>query len=423
MDGLEAVLFAEFDNVKGPKIKYQHPPNILSQEVEDSLSPYLLPGTDFSKDVVIFNEGDKLFIGFPQSIEGRKYCRNYFMFNLIFMLDKWDDVECYTNTLIKLSNIFEQLERENEFLLRQSPSARQPGVEPSKHLPPPSPDEPTIPHIIEQFYIQLRKSQKVVIPIDATNIITIKAISTRPEPPEVNLWDVPVPIQDLAKYCTGDMDAALIAIAAKIDGVRHVGHILHVLTMDTDIVVKGLRHLLYYNCITLVDIFQFGNRYAATPELAKLAPHTVDEAVKKEAVHYVTFQQAQRVPCDTFPMQQHDAETKTLTFEQIVLLYSKFHGQTVADFLTNERDKFGHTLDIRNFIIYGVVKGILRRVHEYPWLRREAVPKVENDYPTLAPFLDGKHCMDEICSQLWLPTAEVRAILANYKRDILMMQK
>lgn len=65
-------------------------------------------------------------------------------------------------------------------------------------------------------------------------------------------------------------DLALQTIVPYIDGVNYVKKIATDADMDMDIVTKALQHLLYFQCISLIDIFQFGNMYATLPGIRRL---------------------------------------------------------------------------------------------------------------------------------------------------------
>lgn len=56
-----------------------------------------------------------------------------------------------------------------------------------------------------------------------------------------------------------------------IDGISYTKKISLESGVALELVRKALQHLLYYGFIKVVDVFQYSNIYAATPQIARLA--------------------------------------------------------------------------------------------------------------------------------------------------------
>ena len=56
-----------------------------------------------------------------------------------------------------------------------------------------------------------------------------------------------------------------------IDGISYTKKISLESGISLELVRKALQHLLYFGFIKIVDVFQYSNFYAATPQIARLA--------------------------------------------------------------------------------------------------------------------------------------------------------
>lgn len=90
------------------------------------------------------------------------------------------------------------------------------------------------------------------------------------EPPPVYDYQVPIFVSDVKAYVEKHWDLSIQKIIPFIDGVSHIDLISRKAKIDPSYTRLAVQHLLYYGCIQLVDIFQFGNVYATTGELHKL---------------------------------------------------------------------------------------------------------------------------------------------------------
>jgi hypothetical protein len=71
-----------------------------------------------------------------------------------------------------------------------------------------------------------------------------------------------------------------------IDGVRYVKKIASESGCHIELVRQVIKHLLYYECITMIDIFQYSNVYVCTPRIQVLYTNT---AMQNECRRYVTI--------------------------------------------------------------------------------------------------------------------------------------
>ena len=125
---------------------------------------------------------------------------------------------------------------------------------------------------------------------------------------------------------------------------------------------------MYCGAVKLIDIFQYSNMYAATPRISELAEN---EDLRRRCLQYVTKQGF--VPGLDQPPQPPP-------FRQVFWLYSLFRSGTpirkVLEMFESESQlqstaSLGggcdqSNVDFRRLVTFGVVHGLIRRVHQYP---------------------------------------------------------
>ncbi len=87
---LIGIFLAEFHHIQGPMIRCQEPDEeIVSKELFDSVSVYLIPKPQMARRTITVNALDKKILGFPVILQDKKYKRNQFMFNVCFVCNYW----------------------------------------------------------------------------------------------------------------------------------------------------------------------------------------------------------------------------------------------------------------------------------------------------------------------------------------------
>jgi hypothetical protein len=210
-----------------------------------------------------------------------------------------------------------------------------------------------------------------------------------------------------------------------IDGIASVAQIAQLADTDLGLTRKAIAHLLYYKCVLLLDIFQFGAIYAPTAEIGAFIE---DDEAQEECVRYISISHLH-------PLGDIDAdnskESKTMDKITLVQLYASLRqGLTLKNWCLEHSAPL-KGIDVRRFITFGLIRGFLYRVHKYiiahnvsssfantqsfeddthdihalsvvdPESRRPSRAPSEIGEPLpLAKFLDGRHCFDEICTEL-----------------------
>ncbi|THU88435.1 NPR2-domain-containing protein [Dendrothele bispora CBS 962.96] len=377
---IQSVFYAGFDLVTGPKIIVQVPEDLIA--VTQTLPPTSVPPTPASESpgflysphktrsasashilfhfeeiskyvipppalcgrlVTCTTRGHRI-IGFPSQLRGDKYLRNFFRYNLCFVFEKSADLSCYEPIVRKVSRVLSSCEAESGFLSSSSPS--------------------TMHAIIEQLYEDLNSYSETSIPIDSFNSIELKIFPFYPNPQAVKDWMVPVALINLTRRIEDNWDLTMAKVCRFIDGVNHVSRIAQLAECDIELTRQAISHLLYYQVIMTIDIFQYSNMYALCNSIQWLA----DEAhVKEECGPYCTK------PENTVP-----------DWPKLLHLYSRLRpGKMVSEWM-EEHNVNALGIDVRRFTSFGVIKGFLRRVHRWPVL----VSPSRGTIPTLHPNVD-----------------------------------
>ena len=201
----------------------------------------------------------------------------------------------------------------------------------------------------------------------------------------------------------------MLRILPYINGLNSVRQIALLADADYKLVRKAIKHLLYYGCLLLLDIFSFGAIYAPTAELPSFVE---DQEVQAECARYIT------IPDSGLPGSTARSREGSISGTMLVELYCAFkQGQTVKSWYVDHADALAG-IDIRRFITFGVIKGIVYRVHKYPigtkfpksngnGKARHLTKSAGAVDAELAKHLDGTHCFDEICTELMISEREL----------------
>ncbi|RDB21496.1 Nitrogen permease regulator 2 [Hypsizygus marmoreus] len=354
---IQSVFYSVFDIQQGPKIIYQVPEDLIAvsdspvpptSPIEhrgdrsarsaststpylfhfDDISKYVIPHPQLCGRLVTCSTRSHRIIGFPVELRGA-YTRNYFRYNFCFVFDRSADLSCYEPIVRKVSRVLSSCEKESRFLSNPETST-------------------TIHAILEQLYEDLNSYAETSIPIDHFNSIELKIFPFYPNPPPVNDWMVPLALINITKRMEDNWDLTMVKVCKFIDGTNHVSRIAHLADCDIVLTRQAISHLLFYQVIMTIDIFQYSNMYTLVQSIKWLA----EEAhVRDECGPYVTR------PGHPIP-----------DWPQLLRLYSRVKpGKTVLEWMDLYKvHQLG--IDARRFTSFGVIKGFLRRVHRWPVL-------------------------------------------------------
>jgi len=310
-------------------------------------------------------------------------------------LDMKDDTLttiAYSQIAAKIVSLLATLEVEEQFL-----------VVPSK--------KEKLWRIFEYLVEGLKAKENCTIPIDDINVLHVSRCIRRPVlggelVPRAAPHLVPVPITPLGNVVNRDSDLAVQKVVPYMDGARSIRHIAHAADVDVDLVLRAVELMLARDSIGLVDVFQFSNIYTPTQAISKLLrdPEMVDACLH-----------------DCWKGFQHLDSPR----RDVLDLYCKLRRDKRLSEVCKENWGKVRDVDIRTFVTFGVLNGIIRRVHAYPVYE----PDLQDQHPGSDAFtsqelamMNGKRTMDEICSMMWRRSSEIEeaclthpAIVVVYK--------
>ena len=193
-----------------------------------------------------------------------------------------------------------------------------------------------------------------------------------------------------------------------INGVNSIRIISILSDTDFSLACRAIRHLLYYGCLVLLDIFSFSAIYALTAQFS--STFASDKDMQEECARYVTTvfdstvgnastaggaseiastasgSHSPRSPSLTTTVAStHSAsanatlpstmatgtedsqalERDTVDSVGLIELYASLkQGQSVKQWYILHSRQLAH-IDIRRFITFGIIKGFLYRIHKY----------------------------------------------------------
>ena len=203
-----------------------------------------------------------------------------------------------------------------------------------------------------------------------------------PPAPAVEPFHVPLSTVDLASKIDETWDLTMHRVAKYIDGVNHIARIAEYVDADVNLVQQAVRQFLRFGLVVLLDIFQYGAVYAPTPEIQRLL---FDLNLQRECADFAAVEDGKVSP------------------ETIVSLYTSLsHGLPLKDWLFDHQDQT-ENIDIRRFIIAGLLKGIIYRVHRYAIKDSTATGEnntTHTDPSNPAPLLIQPRKFDDLCVDL-----------------------
>ncbi|KAM7289188.1 GATOR complex protein NPRL2 isoform X1 [Ixodes scapularis] len=375
---IKCIFFCEFHPTAGPKITYQVPVNYISEETFSSISVYLIPKPELQHKLMTVNMCEMKVIGYPVGIDSAQYDRNRLMFNLCFVCDAKMRTIQYEPIVRKLANYLITLEQETNFILDESKKRQ-------------------LPKIMSEILHDLNIKRSCSIPINDSTTIYLKVTTVHEAPCEVSDHDVPIftasrpactPSQwDLT---TQQWDITAMQILPYIDGFRHVAKIAIEADVEVSLVKECIRNMLYYGIVQLIPLFLYSAVYTTTPEIRSLAS---DIALQKECIAYVARQGRPRP-----------------SFRSVFEMYCSFHLSNSVRDICSRTNPHGLGIDERKLVQFGVMKGLLRRIHKYP-IDLKMSSNAPSKSKVVGKYCDGTHSYDDICAKTGLSYKELDDIL------------
>lgn len=321
--------------------------------------------------------------------------------------------------------------------------------------------------LCEMLLEDLNNYCECMIPVDGTTTLSIRLAPTLPPPPAVRAWHVPVPTVRLAQLTDSNWDLTMLALLPFLDGTHTVAAAARKANTRLHLARAAVQDLVYYGCAILLDAFTFGAVYAPTPLITDFVADntmTSDGAPAEEDDGDEEHTQANRHAAGKRATQQQLSSSQqgecaafiarpgcSVSRDEVVDLYCSLRpGLALRHWCAEpSRAEVLARVDVRRLIAFGIIGGFLYRVHRYAAFPLRAQPAgtgtlatatrdvssgtsnggsgshgsaatigggrelgQREDMLPLAKYLDGLHCLDEMCTELEMGE---RAIMAKVR--------
>lgn len=378
----------------------------------EKLAEYIIPRQAFCNRYVTVCDPENKYriLGHPVCIQNEKYERNEFMFNFCIVTRVEVDKIPYEAVVKRLASTFTEMEIQNEFLSQEGTFQSQ--------------EQRSIAALLEIIKEDLNNYNECMIPVgmylgdrkslgsgltyaDDANTINMKLFPIHKHPPPIKSWHVPISKIKFDEIVDDTWDLTMKKVIQHIDGIKDVRRIAHDASVALDLTKIALQHLLYYDSILMLDIFLFSNIYAPTSEMNDFVADKDD--MQDECANYVYIngpRLANFLLCRLFT---------TLCTSRTLKEWLKLHMDQGLNVL--------NYIDVRRFIQFGVIKGLIYRVHRYAVSSQYLASIVSgqamhmdgrNDL--LQRYTDGCHCFDQITTVLNIGEAKIMDRLRKFPK-------
>lgn len=409
----------------------------------DSAKNYIIPKPQLCNKLISFKIDKFRVLGFPVNIENGDYSRNSFNFNFGFVFPYDSDTTPYEPAIKRMGKMFRVLE-EQSFILSKLDKKLSfyPRDENSKVLIPSlisgefnnnskttnhnnnnnviTPGHSRIKKInlssieslIHQIYQDLNNYSECCIPLDSANSVDIKLFPILPPPVNIKAFQVPVSTVKLNSLVDVNWDPTMLKILPYINGINSIKRISELANSDYLLTKQCIQHLMHYKCINIVDIFQFSNIYAPTNKIGNFLKLNgmaeecqsyiitdnesytgIEKDNGREKDHNFTGSSISPYTKTNYLQQLSGSQSATNIKPKIIksikvpskstlfFLYRSLNqGQTIKEWYIQHRKQL-IDIDIRRFINFGMLRGIIYRVYSYPIISSftKSVEKNMND--------------------------------------------
>ncbi|KAK3941061.1 nitrogen permease regulator 2 [Diplogelasinospora grovesii] len=462
---IQGIFYARFFPQQGTKIVAQSPPGCIVPVPGSKKSPlfnfgvmqeYIIPRKAFYNRYITVRDPDGKYsvLGFPVSIVNPKYDRNEFIFNfgLVVEADAGIDQIPYERVVRRLATTFAEMERQDGYLSLDARNHIDVG---SNITTTTSWDDGKrggyggyggggfewyrrpIESLLEIIKEDLNNYGECMIPVDDANTINMKLFPHHPPPLPVKGWHVPVAKMKFSEIVDPTWDLTLQKVIAHIDGVSDVRRIAWQADVSIELTKLALQHLLYYDTILLLDLFLFGACYAPRPAIHDFIANIggiVDECANYVCLSSgITEQDLSRTSSggslSSMMLAQHGVGRRVSNYTLIKLMSTFCAAKTVREWIKLHMDAGLDVLrfvDVRRLVQFGVIKGLLYRVHKYVVSKQYLASLVTGQsgggkgggggggVDPLQRYTDGCHTFDQIMTEQNMTDAEIMDKLKSF---------
>lgn len=378
LDEIKCVFFSEFHHIAGPKITCQVPADFPLRDAFDEVHDLIITKPQLYDRLISVDVAGYRVVGCPKCIDDKKYKRNAFIFNFVFVFDSSTDPTPYEPVIQKIGEAFKTYELESSFLSEDTPER-----------------ETKLTDILSKIRDSLNSCGFCTTKIDGANNLHLKIVPLLEEPPKVLGYQVPIFTCTREDVQGVSWDLTIEQILPFLNGFNHVQKVALESDVNLDIVKLCVQHLVVYGFVKLISIFQYSNMYVCLPKVQSLLS---ESGLQRECLDYVAVE-------GSAPPKVSD----------VFRLYCSLEaGLTVRD-LCDRNDLSSMGIDERMLVQFGLMRGLIRRLQKYPVLG-PSVEEEDEDSPStdLEPYLqylDGSHCFDEICCNIGISSQELENTL------------
>ncbi|AMD20158.1 HCR008Wp [Eremothecium sinecaudum] len=372
---IHSIFYAIFHPTEGTKIRFQFPPDSLKNSgiSFDTIKNYIIPKPQLCNKLLTFKYKSYRLVCFPVNVNAPYYARNSFSFDFVFVFPYDSPTSPYEPAIIRLGKMFRILEEQSQFLskIERDPVYYQLKTQDTNQLDHSGEDSDSkngshastkktvhnhahmryheimrhiknegkqfyIEDLITKLYEDLNNYSECLIPMDSGNAIDIKLFPLLPPPnSSLSLEDVPLSKVNLLSLVDVNWDPTMVKIVPYINGINSIAKIAKCSNSDIELVLECVKHLLYYDCVVLVDIFQFSNIYAPTSQLREFL---TDPSISKECQIYVLASDDSGVY--NFPFEGRSSPNSRDNMEPSSTIYNTHKPDAVprADSFTSHQD-------------------------------------------------------------------------------------
>lgn len=444
----------------------------------DIIQEYIIPRKAFFNRFMTVNspDGKYTILGFPVSIPNERYHRNEFIFNFGLVVESDADQIPYERLVRRLAVTFAEMERQHGYLSADGRAEDDAADNSNNNGGDGDGGRRPIESLLEIVKEDLNNYGECMIPVNDANTLNMKLFPYHAPPAPVRGWHVPVPKMKLADAVDPTWDLTLQKIIPHVDGVNDVRRIAWLADVSLPLTQTALQHLLYYDTILLLDMFFFGSCYAPRPGVHDFIANR--DGLVDECAGYVcisspilggnggndsgsgsgsggggggsttgstvptapqgaggassstskdaTVDAAEAIGKKQQQNDQNDQQQQEVSNYQLIKLMTTFcMGRSVMEWIKLHQDAGFDVLrhvDVRRLVQFGVIKGLLYRVHKYvvskQYLealamgRRHVLQRSDEDgekeeEDILLKYADGCHSFDQIITELNMTDGEI----------------
>lgn len=319
---IHTLFYTVFHPTKGTQVRYEFPPgNLENHEINfDTIKNYIIPKPQLCHKLLTLKYKSYRIACYPVTINNSFYARNFFSFNFVFVFPYDCETSPYEPAIARLGKMFRVLEEQNQIL---SKAEKDPiyfdyklaenntdqegklgsekgykGVKKNQGFAlekyneimedlKSSRSEFSVQDLVMRIFQDLNNYSECLIPIDEGNAVDIKIFPLKTPPNScISIEDVPISTVNLKKVIDVNWDPTMLKIVPYVDGLNSISKIAKLSDSDLTLVVECIKHLIYYNCVILADIFQFSNIYAPT---SLIRTFLTDAHLASQCQSYVTL--------------------------------------------------------------------------------------------------------------------------------------